>query len=209
MNLSFYLALDHLSLGVAVTLEFIGPLALATVASSRRLDLLWAALAGLGVVVLCTGVGANQADFAGVLFALMAGAFWALYILLSARVGRAHPGIGGLAMALCVSAVLLAPIGIAQGGSELIAPSALALGLVVGTLSTAIPYALELESLRRLSGAAFGVLMSLEPAVGAAVGVVLLNQGLAAWEMLGIALVVMASAGILSSPTAQAPPDLA
>lgn len=195
MNFSFYEALDRIPLGIAVTLEFVGPLGVALAASRRRLDLLWVALAAAGVVLVSGPSG--DADAAGIAFALGAGAFWAAYILLSARVGRAFPGGGGLALAMAFAAVLMLAPGTAIGGGDLIDPGLAAIGLAVALLSSAIPYSLELEALRRLQVGVFGVLMSLEPAVAAAVGAVALAQGLSAAEVAGIAAVSAASAGAL------------
>ncbi len=206
VNLCFYAALDRLPLGVAVTLEFVGPLGIALVGSHRRRDVVWALLAAAGVVLLADG-GGGGADALGVVLALSAAAFWAAYILLSARVGAIHPGLGGLAAAACISATIVAIPGIPQGGAELLHPSVLAVGLGVGVLSSAIPYSLELEALRRLPKAVFGVLMSLEPAVAATVGFVALSQSLAATELLAIALVVLACAGALRSAAVPAPRD--
>jgi inner membrane transporter RhtA len=138
---------------------------------------------------------------------LTAGGFWAAYILQSARVGKSYPGLGGLAVAMAISAVLVAPFGIMQGGGELLTPANLAVGLAVGLLSSAIPYALELEALRRLPNAVFGVLMSLEPAVAAVVGLIALSQSLALVEVAAIGLVVAANAGALRSATTPAPRD--
>jgi inner membrane transporter RhtA len=208
MNLSFYAAIDRLPLGVAVTLEFSGPLAVAVFGSRRRADLLWAALAALGIFLLSGQLGGGGSiDLAGALLALLAGAFWACYILLSARVGGRSAGLGGLAVAMAISAVLVVPFGVAQGGGELGSASVLAAGLGVGLLSSAIPYALEIEALRRLPNAVFGVLMSLEPAVAALVGFVALSQGLSWTEAVAIALVVAASAGALRSAATPAPRD--
>ncbi len=198
MNFSFYLALDRIPLGIAVTLEFIGPLSVAIAGSRRALDLLWVALAAGGIALLSPGVGGNL-DALGVAFALLAGAFWASYIFLSARVGREIPGATGLALALTVSTALLLPVGIASAGADLLAAGALAAGFAVAMLSSAIPYSLELEALRRLPTGTFGVLMSLEPAAAATIGLVILGQGLEAREVVAIALVVVASAGALSS----------
>jgi inner membrane transporter RhtA len=189
MNLSFYAALDRLPLGVAVTLEFVGPLAAA------------------GIALLSDGLGGAGVDATGALLALLAGGFWAAYILLSARVGNSYPGLGGLAMAMAISAVLVAPFGIAQGEGELLTPSVLAVGLAVGIFSSAIPYALELEALRRLPNAVFGVLMSLEPGVAAVVGFVALSQAVSPVEAVAIGLVVAASAGALRSAATPAPRD--
>jgi inner membrane transporter RhtA len=197
MNLCFYLALDRLPLGIAVTFEFTGPLAVALIGSRRALDLLWAALAAAGILLLSGGIGGRDLDPAGVAFALAAGAFWAAYILLAARVGRAFPGGVGLAIAMSVSALALLVPGVAAGGGDMLALGVLATGAGVGLLSSVIPYSLELEALRRLPESVFGVLMSLEPGVAALIGLVALGQDLAAVEVLAIGCVVVASAGAL------------
>lgn len=207
MNVCFYSAIDRLPLGVAVTLEFSGPLAVAVFGSRRRADLLWAGLAALGIVLLSGGLGGAPIDLGGALLALLAGAFWGFYILISARVGERSEGLGGLPVAMSISALLLIPFGVVQGGSELVQPAALAAGLGLGLMSSAIPYALELEALRRLPNAVFGVLMSLEPAAAALVGFVALSQALSATEVVAIALVMVASAGALRSAATPAPRD--
>jgi len=199
MNLCFYEAIDRLPLGVAVTLEFTGPLAVAVLGSRRRLDLLWALAAAAGIVLLAEGSFGGESDTVGLLLALGAGAFWGAYILLGARLGRNDPGLGALALAMAASTLLTATLGIAEGGADLLVATTLAVGLGVGVLSSAIPYGLELEALRRLPQAVFGVLMSLEPAIAALIGFLLLSQDLAAAELGGIALVVVASAGALGS----------
>ena len=196
MNLSFYVALDRIPLGIAVTLEFVGPLGVAIAGSRRRLDLLWAGLAAAGLVLL-SPVPGSDLDAAGVAFALLAGCFWGAYILLTARVGRALAGGGGLAIAMAIATVAVVPVGLADGGGELLDPALLGVGLVVAVLSSALPYSLELEALRRLPENTFGVLMSLEPAVAATVGFVGLDQELAAREVVAIGLVLAASAGAL------------
>jgi inner membrane transporter RhtA len=198
MNLSFYEALDRIPLGIAVTLEFVGPLGVAIAASHRRLDLVWVVLAAAGIVLLSPGFG-GSVDALGALFALIAGAFWAAYIVLSARVGQEFEGGTGLALALTIGTIPLIPVGIAGGGGDLVGGGVLAAGLGVAVLSSAVPYSLELEALRRLAVGTFGVLMSLEPAVAALVGFVVLGQDLSATELLGISLVVAASAGALGS----------
>ena len=197
VNLFFYAALDRLPLGITVTLEFVGPLGVALFGSRRRRDLVWALLAAIGIVLLSGGTEGQGVDALGVALALVAGVFWGAYILQSARVGALEPGIRGATLAALISTVLVAPFGIAQGGIELLRPSHLLVGAAVGVLSTAIPYAFEMEALRRLPQAVFGVLMSLEPAVAAAIGFLALSQGLAAREVVAIALVVVASAGAL------------
>ncbi len=207
VNLFFYAALDRLPLGITVTLEFVGPLGVAVFGSRRRRDVLWALLAAIGIVLLSDGTGGKGVDALGVVLALTAGGFWATYILLSARVGALAPGMGGATLAAVISAVMVAPLGIAQGGTDLLAASTLAAGAAVGVLSTAIPYAAEMEALRRLPQAVFGVLMSLEPAVAAAIGFLALSQDLAALEIVAIGLVVIASAGALRSAATPAPHD--
>ena len=193
MNATFYYALDRIPLGVAVTIEFVGPLAVAVAGSRRRLDLLWVALAATGVVLLTSGGG--HVDLVGVLLALVAGAFWAGYILLSQRVGRIFPGAAGLALALTTGAVVLLPLGIASAGHRLLDGSVLWRGAVVALLSSALPYSLELYALRRMRAAVFGVLMSLEPAFAALSGLLFLGEHLGLREWIAIACVVVASVG--------------
>jgi inner membrane transporter RhtA len=194
MNLCFYASLDRIPLGIAVTFEFVGPLGVAVFGSRRPLDLLWVALAAAGILLL-SDFGGGGLDGLGVALALAAGGFWAAYILLSARVGQAFPGGAGLALAMLVATVPLAPVGIASAGGELLVPWILLVGAAVGVLSSAIPYTLELEALRRLPVGVFGVLMSMEPAVGALAGFVVLGEELATRELAAILLVVAASAG--------------
>jgi inner membrane transporter RhtA len=197
MNGTFYAALDRIPLGIAVTFEFVGPLGVALFGSRRRLDLVWVALAAGGILLL-SDFGGTDLDGLGVALALIAGAFWAAYILLSARVGQAFPGGGGLALAMLVAVVPLAPFGIAEGGADLLVVWVLAVGFAVAMLSSAIPYTLELEALRRLPAGVFGVLMSLEPALAATAGFIVLGEDLAAREVVAILLVVAASAGAAS-----------
>jgi inner membrane transporter RhtA len=206
MNLSFYLALDRIPLGIAVTLEFVGPLGVAVAGSARSKDLIWAGLAAAGLLLL-SPVPGSDLDELGMLLALTAGAFWAAYIVMTARVGSALPGGGGLAIAMAVAAVLVLPVGVVDGGLELLAPGVLAVGLAVALASSAIPYSLEMEALRRLPQPTFGVLMSLEPAVAAAVGFVGLSQDLAARELVAIGLVLTASMGALRAAGAPQAPE--
>ncbi|MGH3995277.1 MAG: EamA family transporter, partial [Pseudonocardiaceae bacterium] len=205
MNFAFYSALELIPLGVAVTLEFVGPLGVAVALSRRAVDLLWIGLAA-AVILLLADLGGGGTDPGGIALALLAGAFWAAYILLGARVGRRFPGGAGLAMALVVSTVCLFPFGVGQGGAELLDPTVLAVGLAVAMLSSAIPYSLELEALRRLPARVFGVLMSLEPAMAALAGYVVLGEVLGARELAGIALVAAASAGAARASEAAPPP---
>jgi inner membrane transporter RhtA len=194
MNLSIYEAFDRIPIGVAVTLEFIGPLGVAVVGSRRPLDLLWVALAAAGILLL-SDFGSADLDGLGVALALLAGAFWAAYILLSARVARAFEGAQGLALAMLAGSVALAPVGVADAGADLLTVEVLAVGAAVAMLSSAIPYTLEMEALRRMPEGVFGVLMSLEPAMAALAGFVVLGEGLASRELVAIVLVVAASAG--------------
>jgi inner membrane transporter RhtA len=201
MNLTFYEAIARIPLGIAVTIEFAGPLAVAIALSRRRLDALWVVLAAAGILLLARGGG--DIDTTGILLALLAAVFWASYILLSSRAGQAFPGGSGLALAMVVGGLVLLPIGIAGGGSALLDPRLLAAGAGVALLASAIPYSLELEALRRLPTQVFGILMSLEPAIAALTGFVILGEGLRGRDVLAIALVACASAG--ASLTAPAP----
>src|SRR5829696_4180831 len=194
MNLAFYSSLARIPLGIAVTFEFVGPLAVAIAGSRRPRDLAWVGLAAAGILLL-SDLGSSELDAVGVGLALLAGGFWAAYILLSARVGREFAGGDGLAIAMTVAAVLLVPVGVADGGGSLVVPWVLGLALAVAVLSSAIPYTLEMEALRRLRAGVFGVLMSVEPAVAAVAGFVVLGEELAERELLAIVLVVVASAG--------------
>jgi inner membrane transporter RhtA len=195
MNFSIYSAMDRIPLGIAVTIEFAGPLAVAVLGSRRALDLLWVALAAAGILLLADPGGGGSLDSAGVAFALLAATMWAFYILLAERTGRIFPGGSGLAVAMVAGAAVIAPIGIAQAGADLLRPELLAAAAAVALASSVIPYSLDLESLRLIPARLFGVLMSLEPAVAALAGLVVLGQDLELREWLAIALVVVASAG--------------
>lgn len=207
MNWSFYEALDRIPLGIAVTIEFIGPLGVAIAQSRRRTDLAVAGVAAAGILLLTRSNGADL-NLAGAGLALLAGMFWAAYILLSARVGARLPGGAGLAVALLVGSVVTAPVGIASLWGTVTWPL-VAAAAGVALMSSAIPYSLELEALRRIPTAVFGVLMSLEPAMAALAGRVVLSEQLTLRQWLAIALVVAASAvAALRSPPPKAPhPD--
>ncbi|MFE3182328.1 DMT family transporter [Streptomyces violascens] len=194
MNGLFYQAVDRIPLGVAVTLEVLGPLALSVFASRRLVNVLWAALALAGVVLLGGG-GFGSLDAVGVAYALGAGACWAVYILFSARTGRRFPQADGLALAMAVAAVLFLPIGIAQAGGKLLVPTTMARGAAVAVLSSVLPYTLELLALRRLPASTFAILMSLEPAIAATAGFLILGQALSWPQALAIGLVIGASMG--------------
>jgi len=195
MNLCIYEAMDRIPMGIAVTIEFWGPLAVAVAGSRRPLDLLWVLLAAAGIVLLADPGG--SLDVAGVGFAFVAGGLWAAYILLSARVGAVFPGGSGLAIAMAIGALVTLPVGL---DGDLLRPEMVAAGAAVALASSVIPYSFELEALRRLPARAFGVLMSLEPAVAALAGLVVLGQALGGLEWLAIGLVVVASAGATARP---------
>ncbi|ALG08047.1 EamA family transporter [Kibdelosporangium phytohabitans] len=194
MNLCFYMALARIPLGIAVTIEFLGPLAVALAGSRRWLDAFWAVLAAGGVVLLMEGRG--DLNLAGFLFALAAGMCWGLYILLGAALGRHTSEGNGLALGMVVAALVAVPFGVADSGaSALIQPWVLVVGLGVALLSSVIPYSLEVEALRKLPPRVFGILMSLEPAVAALVGLLVLHESLHAMQWAAVLCVVAASAG--------------
>jgi inner membrane transporter RhtA len=195
MNTVFYLSLNTVPLGIAVTVEFLGPLLLAIVQTRRVLDFAWALLAGLGVLLLGLDTS-NNIPLTGLLLAFLAGLFWAGYILASSHVGQLLPGVDGLAIALAISAVLVLPFG-ASGASAVFSNPALLIGAgAVALLSSIVPYGLEMVALRRLPTRVFGVLMSLEPAAAAVAGRIVLDQQLGRREIVALAMVSTASAGI-------------
>ena len=206
MNMAFYEAIDRLPLGIAVTIEFLGPLTLATVFSRRRRDLIWIALAAAGVASFAGLPGGAALDRVGLVFAFIAGACWACYVLVAKRVGRAWAGSEGLAASMAVAAIVLAPFGILSGGSRLVDPELLLEAALVGIFSAAIPFALELAALRRLTATSYGVLTSLEPAVAGAAGLVLLGQRPGVPAVVAAVLVVSASIGITRSASGRAEP---
>lgn len=193
MNFAFYGSLAHLPIGVAVTIEFIGPLLLSAVLSRRLSDYVAVAGAAVGVVLISEAlhVPLDQLSWAGILLALTAGACWAAYIILSGRTGAAFPKLDGLAIAMLIATCFVAPFGLATVG-DWSAPL-LAKGLGIAVLSSLLPYSLELIALRRMSAAVFGILLSLEPACAALAGLLVLGQRLHVWQLLGMALVVGAS----------------
>ncbi|MFB4309995.1 DMT family transporter [Actinomadura sp. GTD37] len=196
MNFAFYQSLARIPLGVAVTIEFLGPLSVAIAGSRRPRDALWVLLAGAGVLMLARGGG--DADLAGIAFALLAAVGWASYILLTAATGQRFPGTTGLALASIIGTLVMLPGGIATGvaaGGALLDPTLLLIGLGVGLLSSVIPYSLELEALRRVPARVFGILMSLEPAVAALVGLVVLGEILTGRQWAAIGCVIVACAG--------------
>ncbi|MFF4019421.1 DMT family transporter [Streptomyces sp. NPDC001843] len=194
MNGLFYEAVARIPLGAAVTLEVLGPLSLSVLASRRAVNALWAGLALLGVFLLGGG-GFGDLDLPGTAFALAAGAMWAAYIVFSARTGRRFPQADGLALAMAVAALLFLPLGVAGSGGRLLDPVTIALGSAVALLSSVLPYTLELLALRRLPAPTFAILMSLEPAIAATAGFLILGQTLSPVQTLAIALVIAASMG--------------
>jgi inner membrane transporter RhtA len=197
MNLCLYAALDRLPLGMAVTIELLGPLGLAVALSRRASDLAWAACAVIGVVLLSEGGG--TVDPVGVLFALGAASCWAAYILLSASAGRRSKGVDGLVMAMAVGAVLTTPLGVASGGTELMSPAVLGIGAGVAVLSAVVPYSLEITALRTVPPRVFGVLMSLSPVVASLAGLLVLDEHLDRLQVVAIGVVVVASMGCVAA----------
>ncbi|MEV0317021.1 DMT family transporter [Streptomyces sp. NPDC050658] len=195
MNGLFYQSVARIPMGPAVTLEVLGPLALSVFASRRAVNLVWAGLALGGVFLLGGGGGFSGLDPAGVAYALGAGAMWATYIVFSARTGRRFPQADGLALAMVVAAVLFMPLGFIESGDKLVQPEVLGLGAAVAVMSSVLPYTLELLALRRLPASTFAIMMSLEPAIAAIAGFLVLNQALSVNEALAISLVIAASMG--------------
>ena len=197
MNWSIYQSFARIPLGIAVTIEFIGPLTLAVLGSRKAKDLVWVGLAAAGVVLL--GFEPTDLDPAGVAFALLAGAAWASYILFSARTGQRWPGLDGLAIASAFATLLLTGPAIVSGGTALLDPRVLLIGALVGVLSSVIPYSCELVALRTLPPSVFGIMMSLEPAAAALAAIVVLHELLTALQWLAVACVVLASVGATRS----------
>lgn len=194
MNFAIYQSFERIPLGIAVTIEFLGPLAVAVIGARRLAGLAWAGLAAVGVLLLTDGARGHL-DVTGVVFALVSAAGWAGYILLSRATGQRFSGTSGLVIAMCVAAVLVTGPGVAAGASAMFAPSVLATGAAIGLLSSVIPYWLEFEALRRVPARVFGVWMSMQPAVAALIGLAMLGQRLSLAEWAGICCVVVASAG--------------
>lgn len=195
MNLLFYMSLRTVPVGVAVALEFVGPLAVALFGSRRLIDFLWVALAAAGLLLLLPiGTGISDVDPTGAIFALAAGAFWAGYILFGKKAGG-DLGAGSVAWGTIIAAVLVVPVGVADAGSALLNPAILPMALGVAVLSTALPYTLEMMALTRMPTGLFGTLMSIEPAIGAMSGLILLGERLALLQWLAIGAIVAASVG--------------
>jgi len=199
MNWAIYQSFARIPLGIAVTIEFLGPLSVAVISSRRLTDLIWVLLAGAGVALL--GVSKATLSLAGIAFALLAALGWASYILLSAQTGRRWPGLTGLALASMVGAIALAPPAIIEAGNRILSPTVLALGVAVGLLSSVIPYSFELMALRRIPARVFSILMSLEPAAAAIAAMLVLGEFLNLIQWLAMACVVIASIGATRTST--------
>ena len=199
MNLCFYLSLERIPLGIAVTIEFLGPLAVALFGSRRWLDAFWAMLAAGGVALLMMGEGRGDHNVVGYLFALAAGTCWGLYILVSAALGRHTTEGNGLALGMVVAALVAVPFGVLDSGMALLQPWVLVAGLGVALLSSVLPYSVELEALRKMPPRLFGILMSLEPAMAALIGLVVLQESLRWSQWIAVLCVVAASAGATRS----------
>lgn len=200
MNVAIYQAFARIPLGTAVTIEFLGPLAVAVAGSRRPVDFLWVGMAGVGVVLL--GFDPVGLDPAGVAFALLAAGCWAAYILLSRRTGRRWSGTSGLAVASVVGVLVLIGPAVAEAGPTLLRPQVLLVGAAVGLLSSVVPYSLELTALRRMSPRVFSIWMSLEPAAAALAALLLLGELLTPLQWVATTLVVLASAGASRAPRA-------
>ena len=209
MNLFFYGALARIPIGVTVTIEFIGPLVLATVLSHRRRDLLAVAGAAIGVVLISgiTSTPWAEIDLAGLGLALAAGAAWAGYIIFSGRTGARFAQLDGLAIAMTIAAALVTPAGVITAGAVLWTPDALWRGASIAVLSSVLPYSLELIALRRLAAHVFGILLSLEPAVAALAGLFVLGQQLSAPQLLGMGCVVAASGLVMGRRSVPSTPE--
>ena len=198
MNLTFYGAIARIPLGIAVAIEFIGPLGLAVATSRRGRDFAWIGLAALGIALLTPQIG-SALDPLGVALAGAAGLCWASFAVMSQRVGRALPGSSGLAIAMVVAAVVVLPVEVAAGGLGSLDPDLLARALVVAVLSTALPWSLEFEALKRMTARTYGILVTLEPAVAALVGALLLGQAMGLQGVLAVACVSVAALGVTVS----------
>jgi len=209
MNWSIYQSFSRIPIGIAVTIEFIGPLTLAIIGSRRPRDLVWAGLAATGVLLL--GAERGDLDPVGVAFALVAGGSWAAYILLSGHTGRRWEGLDGLAIASVVAVLLLTPTLAGIDTGPVVDPRIVLLGAAVGLLSSVVPYSCELVALRRLRPALFGILMSLEPAAAALAGLLVVGEHLSAVQWLAVVCVIAASVGAtrLAAPTEPTPPPAA
>ena len=203
MNLAFYFAINILPVGIATTIEFLGPISIAAIFSRRLLDGLWVVLAASGVVLIAQPwSGGGNLELSGILLSLLSAFFWGVYILVVQRANKVFPDRDGLTVAMMIGMAIVFIPGAISGGSTLVTPHILLIGAVIGLLSSLIPYSFELEALRRMPARVFGTLMSMEPAVAVFTGFIVLNQKPTLLELFAIALVVIASIGV----TRTAPP---
>ena len=210
MNLMFYLSLQTLPFGLAVAIEFAGPLAVAIWSSRRAVDFVWVALAIVGLALLLPlGLSGSTLDPLGVLYAVGAAVFWALYIVFGKRAGHLHAG-QSVSLGLLVAALVVVPVGVAHAGAALLSPSVLLVGVAVAAISSALPISLEMMALKRLPKEAFGIMISMEPAVAALLALVLLGERLDTVQWLAIGCIVAASMGSAATarrlPAVQAQP---
>lgn len=194
MNLIFYLAIERIPIGLAVTLEFIGPLVVAVIGSKRLIDYLWVLLAAIGIVLIAPWSN-NGIDLLGVLFALLAGALWAAYIVLGTKVSKIMKGGDAVATGMLFASILIVPFGILENGLTNLTPTFLYLGIALALLSSAIPFTLEMKALAQLPARTFSILMSLEPAAASIFAFIFLQEHLAFNEILAVVFVVIASVG--------------
>lgn len=196
MNLTFYFALERIPLGLAVTLEFVGPLTLSTLSSRRKIDFLWVILAAVGIYLVMPQTQSGAAtDTLGIIFALVAGMFWAFYIHFGHKAGKEMHGGTATAVGMAFAALMALPFGLIIDGGKLLNPALLPMGILVAVLSSALPYSLEMISLKKMPPKTFGILMSLEPAIASLVGLIVLGESLSTIQWLAILCVIVASLG--------------
>ncbi|MDI1237032.1 MAG: DMT family transporter [Polaromonas sp.] len=211
MNLMFYMSLRTLPFGLAVAIEFSGPLAVALFYSRRAVDFVWVALALLGLgMLLPLGINSSPLDPGGVLYALAAAVLWAMYIIFGKRIGHLHAG-HSVSLGLTVAALVVVPVGVVYAGAALLSPQVLLIGVGVAAISSAIPISLEMMALKRLPKEAFGIMISMEPAVAAVLAIGLLDEHLSHGQWLAIGCIVAASMGsaLTARQGAQAPESVA
>lgn len=203
MNLLFYAALERIPLGIAVALEFTGPLAISILTSKKKIDFLWIILAALGIYLLLPSSSGVPLDLAGMLMALGAGFFWAMYILFGKKAGQDIPGEVAASVGMTIAALVVLPFGLYLSGEKLLDNSLWPLGLLVGLLSSALPYTLEMFALKKIPTKTFGVLMSLEPAVATIAGFLFLSEALTFLQSTAILCIIISSLGSTMTSSTQ------
>lgn len=200
MNLLFYFALARIPLGIAVALEFTGPLAVALLSSKKALDLLWVLLAGLGIYLILPGSADSQnLDLVGVLLALGAGFFWGLYIIFGKSAGKEGSSASTAAVGMCFAALVTLPVGLVLNFDQVTDPALWGMGVMIAVLSSALPYSLEMKAMKSMPAKTFGILMSLEPVVASLMGMLFLHETLTGMQWAAVACIIMASAGTSAS----------